>query len=517
MKKYLSLSYSAIIYILVGAIPCSAELAPAKAPPATAQKIIFFTFQVEATANKNGAYILKKNLLDKGYPAYVEEVSENTGKTTYRVRVGKYQTREDAENAARVFYGKEKKSYWITATQSAPAELAAAASTAPTAKRRAEPSEKEVSSAPGERKEPEKPAAVEKTSEQQKSLHLKSPPQPTGAQNNIFFTFQVETIENKNQAYGLEENLMDKGYPAYVEEVSYNTGKITYQVRVGKYQTREDAEKAAHTFYEKEKKPYLITATQSDPVESSAAASTAPTGERSAEPSLKELSSARSEKKEPGATATAEKTSEQEKSPQLKSPPLAAAAEQKAWAAAVTTPAAAQPEIGWPPVVTRIYTYYDPQGYLRITNSAEKIPGELQNNIESVSIFPVKYLSFNQKKKVLALDIAGKQEELQLSGVDLDASAAVKNAAAYFEKTLKDVPLRLKYAPAYDGDAKKKSIWGSIFFKQGASLNIELVRQGIAPCDADSAPSSQKQAYREAEAVARRARVGIWAEHAGAQ
>ena len=141
----------------------------------------------------------------------------------------------------------------------------------------------------------------------------------------------------------------------------------------------------------------------------------------------------------------------------------------------------------------------------------------MQNNIESVSIFPVKYLSFNQKKKVLVLDIAGKQEELQLSGVDLDASAAVKNAAAYFEKTLKDVPLRLKYAPVYDGDAKKKIIWGTIFFKQGASLNIELVRQGIAPCDADSAPSSQKQAYREAEAVARSARAGIWAEHAGAQ
>jgi len=33
-----------------------------------------------------------------------------------------------------------------------------------------------------------------------------------------------------------------------------------------------------------------------------------------------------------------------------------------------------------------------------------------------------------------------------------------------------------------DGDAKKKII-REIFFQKGASLNIELVRQGIAPCE----------------------------------
>jgi hypothetical protein len=283
-------------------------------------------------------------------------------------------------------------------------------------------------------------------------------------------------------------------------------------VRVGKYQTREDAEKAARTFYEKEKKSYLIAATQSDPAESSAASITAPTAERSAEPSQKELSSARSEKKEQRESPAIEKPSEQEKSLQLQSPTLPAATEQKEPDAA-----SAQPNSAWPPVVTHIYTYYDPQGYLRITNSAEKIPDEVQQKIESVSIFPVKYLSFNQKKKVLVLDIAEKQEEIQLSGVDLDASAAVKNAAAYFEKALKDVPLRLKYTPVNDGGEKKKIIRGNLFFKKGASLNFELLRQGIAACDANSAPPSQKQSYMEAEAVAHSARAGMWAEHAGAQ
>jgi len=108
MKKYLSLSCFAIIYILIGTILCSAEQAPAKAPPVTAQKKAFFTFQVDAIANKDRAYVLEENLMDKGYPAYVEEVSDNTGKITYQVRVGKYQTREDAEKQ-RAYSTKRKK------------------------------------------------------------------------------------------------------------------------------------------------------------------------------------------------------------------------------------------------------------------------------------------------------------------------------------------------------------------------------------------------------------------------
>ena len=341
---------------------------------------------------------------------------------------------------------------------------------------------------------------------------------PATAQNKLF-TFLIDATRNKDHAYAQEEKLVYKGYSAYVEEISDNAGRITYLVRIGKYQTRVDAEKAARKFYKKEKKSYLITATQSVPADSSTTSITAPTGERIAEPSQNQLPSARSEKKEPGEPAAIEKASEHEKSLQLKSPSLPAAAEQKVpdAAAAAPVPTAAPSNNTWPPVVTRIYTYYDPQGYLRITNSSEKIPDELQQKIESVSIFPVKYLSFNQKKKVLVLDIAGKQEEIQLSGVDLDTSAAVKNVAAYFEKTLKDVPLRLKYAPVNDGDAKKKTIRVDLYFKQGASLNIELVRQGIAPFDADSAPPSQKQLYMEADAVARNAKAGIWAEHAGDQ
>jgi cell division septation protein DedD len=284
---------------------------------------------------------------------------------------------------------------------------------------------------------------------------------PSAATQRKYFTFEVEAAANRDAAHALEENLMDKGYPAYVEELFENTGKITYRVCVGKYQTSKDAEKAAQAFYEQENVPYLIRATQLAHVESLAAAITTPSAERSPQSPQNELSSVRSEKNKSREPAAERKVPDT---------PIVA-----------FVPTAAESNNAWPDVVSRIYSYYDPQGFLRITNSAEEILGESQEKIESISIFPVKYLSFNQKNKVLVLDVAGKQEELQLSGVDLDTSAAVKNAAAYFEKNLKDVPLRLKYAPVLNDEVKKKTIRGDLFFKQGTPINIELVRQGIAP------------------------------------
>jgi endonuclease YncB( thermonuclease family) len=114
-------------------------------------------------------------------------------------------------------------------------------------------------------------------------------------------------------------------------------------------------------------------------------------------------------------------------------------------------------------------------------------------------------------------DIVGKKEELQLSGVDLVDSVARKSAADYFEKALKEIPLRLKYTPTNIGNDKKKTLQGNLFFKQSASVKIEIVRKGIVPCDTESLPGAQQQAYRGAEAVARSAKAGIWAEHAVAQ
>lgn len=339
-------------------------------------------------------------------------------------------------------------------------------------------------------------------------------PPSASVQKKIVFTFQVDAVGNKEHAYALEESLMDKGYPAYIEEVSDNLGKTTYQVRIGKYQTREEAENAARAFYKREKKPYWITTAELDTAESvSPSSSVTPDAERSSKllqrQSVEEVSTPPERAGKPAMTA-AENTLPDSTS--LKTTAAPTPEEQKPQGAASTTifKAPAQSDSNWPPTVTRIYTYFDAQGYLRVTNNEQKIPVELQNRIESVSIFPVKYLSFNQKKKLLLVDIAGRQEELQLAGVDLDTAAALAGTAAYCETALKNVPLRLKFTPEQPGTDKKKIVRGNLFFKQGVSVNIELLRKGIAPCDADALSPSQKQAYLEAEAAARNERIGIW-------
>ncbi len=337
---------------------------------------------------------------------------------------------------------------------------------------------------------------------------------PASGQKKFVFTFQVDAVGTKERAYALEESLMDKGYPAYIEEVSDNAGNTTYQVRIGKYPTRADAEKAARAFYEREKKPYWITAAELDTKESvSSSSGVAPDAEYSSKlpppQSVEELGTPPEHAEKP-ATTTAGNTLPNSASRKTTAAP--SPEEQKPQGAVSTTTfkAPAHSDSNWPPTVTRIYTYFDAQGYLRVTNNEQKIPAELRDRIESVSIFPVKYLSFNQKKKMLLVDIAGRQEELQLAGVDLDTAAALAGAAAYCETALKNVPLRLKFTPEHPGTDKKKIVRGNLFFKQGASVNIELLRKGIAPCDADALPPSQKQAFLEAEAAARNERIGIW-------
>ncbi len=335
-----------------------------------------------------------------------------------------------------------------------------------------------------------------------------APPASVQVQKKIVFTFQVDAVGNKERADALEESLMDKGYPAYIEAVSDNTGKITYQVRIGKYQTREEAENAARAFYAREKKPYWITATELHGVESApssiAAPDAAPGSDLQQPPSVPTTSMPM----EPGQTsATQAAAPADQKSVTGASP---AASQSQAATGTTAVPAAAQPDSNWPATVTRIYTYYDAQGFLRVTNNEKKIPPELQHRIESVSIFPVKYLSFNQKKKLLVLDVAGRQEEVQLAGVDLDTAGALTGTAAYCETALKHVPLRLKFAPEQPASDKKKTVRANLFFKHGASVALELLRQGIAPCDAAGLPPAQKQACLEAEAAARSQRVGIW-------
>lgn len=58
---------------------------------------------------------------------------------------------------------------------------------------------------------------------------------------DLYYTVQVGSFSNGINARNLTQKLKNKGYPAYIEEVS-SQGKIIYRVRVGKLKARQEAE-----------------------------------------------------------------------------------------------------------------------------------------------------------------------------------------------------------------------------------------------------------------------------------
>jgi len=73
----------------------------------------YFTIQVESLSNESFVEPNLNHLKQKGYPAYVVEKTKGDGSVVYKLRIGKYKTRDEAQNAAESFFGTEKKSYII--------------------------------------------------------------------------------------------------------------------------------------------------------------------------------------------------------------------------------------------------------------------------------------------------------------------------------------------------------------------------------------------------------------------
>jgi hypothetical protein len=151
-----------------------------------------------------------------------------------------------------------------------------------------------------------------------------------------------------------------------------------------------------------------------------------------------------------------------------------------------------------------------------MTNNIEKIPRELQNSVESISIFPVKFIAFNKKKKVLTIEVEKAQQDVTLLGIALSSAPVVEQVFSYCEKNLTGVPLRLKYTPARN-EKKAAPPVVTILLRQGTLVNLEIIRLGLARCAADTVPAHFKKDCLEAETAARSSKTGIWAENARQQ
>ena len=76
-----------------------------------------YTIQVSAWKDKEIAEEVVRRLADAGYPAFVED-REFKGGTWYTVRVGRYTSRKDAEQAVQNFAEELKSNYWIDRAKS---------------------------------------------------------------------------------------------------------------------------------------------------------------------------------------------------------------------------------------------------------------------------------------------------------------------------------------------------------------------------------------------------------------
>lgn len=92
------------------AAPTQKPSAPAGGIPVPDLPQRGWLIQVAATSTKTEADAIVKRLNDKGYPAFV--TSPNA--TTYRVRVGGYRERRDAETVASKLRSDERVTPWIT-------------------------------------------------------------------------------------------------------------------------------------------------------------------------------------------------------------------------------------------------------------------------------------------------------------------------------------------------------------------------------------------------------------------
>jgi cell division septation protein DedD len=84
---------------------------PTNAPPLKPGE--GYSIQVSALTEKNDAQTEVDRLKSKGFPAFVSQKTFKNNKVNYRVRVGPYATRSQAEEIAKQIEKEERKSTWV--------------------------------------------------------------------------------------------------------------------------------------------------------------------------------------------------------------------------------------------------------------------------------------------------------------------------------------------------------------------------------------------------------------------
>lgn len=219
--------------------PVPSDGAPALPPTAAAGD---YAVHFGAYASQKGADTVVALAKAAGLPAYSEAATVN-GKSAFRVRIGPYATRAEAESvrlkALEVRSDVPVKVVTldaVTASDAKPAEPAiAAAPTEPAAPAAPKPAEPKPEAKPQPKPVEPKPVAA-KPVEPKPAPAIKPPaPKPVAASaaaGKVGFAVQLGAFGDAAEAGAMRERLRAAGFSAFTESVNTDKGKLT-RVRVG--------------------------------------------------------------------------------------------------------------------------------------------------------------------------------------------------------------------------------------------------------------------------------------------
>jgi hypothetical protein len=145
----------------------------------------------------------------------------------------------------------------------------------------------------------------------------------------------------------------------------------------------------------------------------------------------------------------------------------------------------------------KTYKYFNPvDKTIHITTSIEKVPAQCRRQIWEIAIFPIFFKSVDLRDMGMKTDIEGATVDVLLEGIIQPERAPPVGAVRDFEAALHEIPLRIKYYPARtDPDG---TLHGTLFFKDGSSVELEMIRRGLAACASDNLPWFQRKACSDA-------------------
>ncbi len=153
------------------------------------------------------------------------------------------------------------------------------------------------------------------------------------------------------------------------------------------------------------------------------------------------------------------------------------------------TPAAASTKKADTPAFqpAKTYKYFNPgDKTIHITSSLATVPVHYQKQIGEIAIYPVYFKSVNLRDMSMKVDIEGADKDVILEGLTQPGRVPTAQAVRDFETGLESAPLRINYYPKRtDPDG---TLHGSLFFKDGASVECDMVRRGLAACEDDNLP-----------------------------